>query len=127
MTAPVAPQAAPPQMQPPQPPTPPWTPFQPKLNDSEPLIAALWVRKLSRVMSTVKYDQFKQRSPLWIQPFDEKYTLARNAVAAAQAPPPLPQGVSIGVKSSSGDVAAAEQAATHPNAQQQPKPPGGAP
>jgi hypothetical protein len=135
MTAPVPPQA-PPQsgqqaMQPPQPPTPPWTPFQPKLNDSEPLIAALWVKKLSNVMSTVKYDQFKAKSPLWIQPFDEKYNAARNAVAAVQSPPPLPHGVSIVGKVGAGDIGQAEQAATHmpqPNQPQgPPKPPGGAP
>jgi hypothetical protein len=136
MTAHVPPQA-PPQsgqqaMQPPQPPTPPWTPFQPKLNDSEPLIAALWVRKLSRVMSTVKYDQ---QPPLWRQPFDEKYNAARNAVAAVTAPPPLPHGVSVVAKTGAGDVGQAEQAAMHPGAapqgqpqgQQQPQPPGGAP
>lgn len=71
----------------------PFTAFPDKLNDTEPLIAAMWLRKLSRTMSTVKYDDFRITHPGWVQDFDMKYTKVRQAQAmAAQAAQPQPQG-----------------------------------
>lgn len=65
----------------------PWTPFPPKPNDTEPAIAKLWMRRLSRLMSTAKYFSFP---PEWRQVVELKYGEARQIVAAATAPPPLP-------------------------------------
>lgn len=67
------------------PPTPPWTPFGDRPNDTEPAIAARWMRRLSAVMSTVKYTE----APVeWRQCLDDKYERARGIVAQASAPPP---------------------------------------
>ncbi len=73
----------PPPFQVPQPQQ-PWTPFTPHPNDNEPPVAALWQRRLSRVMSTVKYDLFKSRSPGWVQAFDARYQQSVQAIQAVQ-------------------------------------------
>jgi hypothetical protein len=62
-----------------------WTPFQPRPNDTEPRIAAIWMRKLSDAMSTVKYDRYRKEAPQWVALFDQQYMTARQAVALAQA------------------------------------------
>lgn len=97
-----------------QPLPPPWTPFQPLPCDDEPLIASQRQRRLVRLMLSAR---FKAQPPEWQQTVITEYVRMRTAVAASQAPPALPHGVSIGVKAGPGDVAQAEQAATHPNAQ----------
>lgn len=88
-TLPPSPPAAPAPIGPP--PVAPWTPFQPRPNDQEPAIAAMWLRRLSKVMSTVKYSAMP---PEWRQALDEKYLaageVARQAQLAAQ-PQPKPQ------------------------------------
>lgn len=94
-----------------QPLPPPWTPFDVLPMDDEPLIAALRQRRLAKLMAKA---EFMAQPPEWRQTVIQAYSVARNAVAASQAPPPLPHGVSIGVKAGPGDVAQAEQAATHP-------------
>lgn len=73
----------------------PYTPFVPHPNDSEPPIAQRWMKRLSRVQSTVKYDTMKTKSPQWVSLLDQRYSQAvqvMQAVAAAQAaaqqPPP---------------------------------------
>lgn len=82
-------QPVPPPPQLPPPPPAPWSPFQPRPNDTEPDIAQLWVRRLSKVISSVKYDKMP---PLWRQPLDQKYMGARQVLQAASAPPPPPNG-----------------------------------
>ena len=74
---------------PPQPPQPPqvpkpWTPFDPRLNDTEPAVAAIWNKKLSATMSTVKYGQFKATQPEWTDVFNRQYNLTRQSQAIAQ-------------------------------------------
>lgn len=127
MTAPVGPNVAggpqaavggPPQApQPLPPPQRPWTPFDPRPNDSEPLIAQKWMTRLSKVISTVKYSA---ATPEWRQVLDEAYTTARAAVAAAQPAPALPKGVTIqGKPQDAGSLGAEENAAQHPDKPQQ--------
>lgn len=74
------------------PPTPPWTPFGDRPNDTEPAIAAKWARRLSAVMSTVKYTE----APIeWRQCLDEKYERARQVASMALGAPvgqPAPPG-----------------------------------
>lgn len=109
-----APAEPPPEQIQPQAPA-PWSPFMPLPMDDEPLIAQLRMRRLSKLMAKTS---FSSQHPLWQQLVIDEYNRMRQAVAAAQAPPPLPHGVSIGVKAGAKDVQAAEYAATHP---QQPK------
>lgn len=77
----------------------PWHPFQPRPNDNEPAIAAIWAYRLSKVMSTVKFDQF---GPEWAQPLTMRYqaamavnqqmaALARAPKSSVQARPQTPQ------------------------------------
>lgn len=119
--APVAPALpAPPQPVPPmdpqtgQPMAPPWTPFQPLPMDDEPLIAALRQRRLSTLMAT---SRFSAQAPEWQQMVFQEYARMRQAVAASQAPPPMPHGVNVDVKADPSSVAQAETAATHPSQQ----------
>ncbi len=113
---------------PPQPPPKPWTPFPDRANDTEPIIAGFWMRKLSKVMSTAKYASFPIE---WQQCLDEKYLAARQVVAQATAPAPaLPKGVMVQAKpgdaaSLAADVQAAETGkapTTQPSQQSQPQP-----
>jgi len=93
----------PPQLEPP--PQAPWSPFEPRVNDDDPDIAVLWKRRLSKVISSVRYSAM---DPMWRQILDQKYLAARDVVAQsmmAQAQPsvtgqppqeeqkPQPQGV----------------------------------
>ena len=83
MTAPM-PQGPPPsasqELQ--KPPAAPWTPFQTRPNDSEQGIAAIWLRKLSEIISSVEY---AEADPAWREPLDAKYHQASQA-----AHPPQP-------------------------------------
>lgn len=76
--------ALPPLPPPPKPPTGPWTPFQSRPNDNEMGIAQIWARKLSAVISSVKYAAMP---PEWREPLDAKY---QQAVQAATPPAPQP-------------------------------------
>lgn len=80
--------------QPPQVPE-PWTPFKQRPNQTEPAIAAMWARKLSKVISSVKYDQ---AIPEWRAILDTAYIKARQAVATASgaAPASPPQSRPVG-------------------------------
>lgn len=60
----------------------PWTPFQARPNDAEPPIAAQWMRRLSAVISSSRYDAMP---PEWRQPLDQKYQQAVQIVQQAQA------------------------------------------
>lgn len=76
--------------QPPTPPVPPqvpkpWTPFNPRPNDTEPEVAAIWAQELSRTMSTVEYGDFAATEPEWTDVFNRQYTLTRQAQAMASA------------------------------------------
>lgn len=89
-SAPGAPAAAmPPSAMPPAvpgvPPVPvqPWNPFEPRPNDDEPAVAAVWLRKLSKVISSVKYMQMPVE---WRAILNEKYFSVRQALT----PPPMP-------------------------------------
>lgn len=66
-------------------PTMPFNPFAPRPNDDEPGVAAIWVRKLSRVISSNKWSD---ATPGWRQILSEKYLTARKFLA----PPPMPGG-----------------------------------
>ena len=76
----------PPLPPPPEPPKPPWTPFMSRPNDNEMSIASSWARKLSIVISSVKYAAMP---PEWREPLDTKYGMA---VKAATPPPPPETG-----------------------------------
>lgn len=69
------------------PPVAPWSPFAPRPNDTEPKIAELWMKRLSRVISTVKFDAMP---PEWRECLVEKYEAARLVVAQSQQPAPQP-------------------------------------
>ena len=71
------------------------------------------------MMVTVRYSA---QPPEWQQMVVVEYNNMRQAVAAAQAPPALPKGVTVQAKTTSADVGTAEQNATHPG-----KPPVAAP
>lgn len=60
----------------------PWTPFSPRPNDTEPAIAAIWLRRLSRVMSSTNYEK---HGPEWADVLNRQYTMVRQAVALAAA------------------------------------------
>lgn len=79
-------QPPPPPPQQPEPPA-PWHPFQPRPNDSEPALAALWQYRLSKVMSSVKFDAF---GPEWAAPLTMRYqaavTVMQQVAALARAP-----------------------------------------
>lgn len=63
--------------------TPPsWSPFVARPNDTEPRIAALWLKATSDAMSTVKYSSFP---PEWRALLDQQYNQSRQAVAIAQS------------------------------------------
>ena len=63
----------------------PWTPFQPRPNDNEPGISALWMRKLSRLMSTTEYGKF---GPEWTDVLNRQYSAMRQAAAIASGAMP---------------------------------------
>lgn len=67
----------------------PWTPFEPRPNDSVPAIAAIWERRLSRLMSSNKYKAF---GPEWQDVLDRAYSTARQNVAIASGAQPQTQG-----------------------------------
>lgn len=94
-----------------QPMAPPWTPFGPLPCDDEPMTAQTRQRRIKKLMEGVRFDA---QPPEWQQVAIAEYTRMRQAVAAAQAPPAMPKGVTIGVKAGAADVGKAEQAATHP-------------
>lgn len=102
-----------PQPQLPPPPVAPWSPFQPRPNDQEMPIAILWAMRLSKIISSVKYDNY---DPMWRKLLDDRYLAAAQTIASLQPPPPMPRGVNVAVKAGPGDVGQAEQAATHPQA-----------
>lgn len=66
----------------------PWTPFTPRPNDTEPTVAAIWMRRLSRAMSSTKYDEFISE---WRDVLDEQYTPIRQAAAMANMTPGMQQ------------------------------------
>ena len=88
MTAPMMPQQPP---QPLQPPTPPWTPFAALPMDSEPEIAKVRKRRLSRLMATAR---FSSQPKEWQAVVVQAYLEARQALAAAAQAQTQAQGVS---------------------------------
>lgn len=79
-------------VQPPPQPQPPFTPFTPRENDSEPTVAAIWMRRCSDVLASAA---FTRQPPPWQQLLVQQYTTARNTLAQAQQPPhagPVPTG-----------------------------------
>lgn len=70
----------------------PWTPFEPRPNDTEPEVAAIWNRRLSRTMSSVKYAEYRDTEPEWTDVFNRQYNLTRQAKAVAQGASPPAQG-----------------------------------
>lgn len=90
----------------------PWSPFAPLPMDDEPMIASMRQRRLSKLMAQ---SDFSAQPPEWRALVEQEYARMRNAVAAAQPQPALPKGVTVGVSADPSNVAAAEQAATHPS------------
>lgn len=123
MTAPVMPpqQAAPPQPMAP-PPQPPPSPFPVRANDQEPLVAGIYVKRLSKLMVDPKFTAMQEQFPEWATTVVEAYQRYMQVVIAAQPPMPLPKGVVITDKVAGGNIGAEENAATHPN-QPQPQQP----
>lgn len=58
------------------PPAPPVQPFAPKPNDSEPMVAVKWVKRLSKLMMSPEYEA---QPPEWRQFLDQKYMSCRQA------------------------------------------------
>jgi hypothetical protein len=81
-------------MQPPVPPQAPqvpapWTPFETRPNDTEPVIADKWMKRLSLLQMNPSYSK---QIPEWRDMADQRYTQARQAVATASgANPGQPQ------------------------------------
>lgn len=93
MTLPFPPQPGimqPPMGPPPIPPK-PFSPFDVVGNETEPEVAGIRMRRLSRLMSTAR---FKAQPPPWRQLVTDEYNTARQAVASATqgAQPPGAQG-----------------------------------
>jgi hypothetical protein len=65
----------------------PWTPFDERPNDTEPELAEIWNRKMSRTMSTVEYGQYKATEPEWTDVFNRQYDRTRQAKATGQGAP----------------------------------------
>jgi hypothetical protein len=78
----------PPQL--PPPPQKPWSPFAPRPNDDDPNLAMLWRHKLSKVISSVKFDA---QPPQWQQVLAEKYQAAGQMLAQLTAPSAPQQGM----------------------------------
>jgi hypothetical protein len=112
-----------PQTAPMQPPPKPPGPFDPRLPiDDEPMAAKIRHRELAKLMASTK---FETQPPEWQQVLLETYALDKNAAGimtvpdvqaqkaaeAANAPPALPEGVSIALKADASNVAETEQAA----------------
>lgn len=104
----------------PQAPAAPWSPFMPLPTDDEPLIAQFRQRRLAKLIDSAK---FGAQPPEWQQVAIDEYTRMRNAVAASQAPPALPKGVSIQAKAGDAATIAAEEKAATSTSQPQPAAP----
>ena len=82
----------------PQPPVPPqipepFTPFPARPNDTEPKVAAEWMKRLSHLQFSPSYSK---QPPEWREIADTRYTQARQAVATASGagqPQPQPQAL----------------------------------
>jgi hypothetical protein len=82
----VPPEPPPPQL--PPPPPGPWSPFATRAIDTEPAVAATWVKKLRPAIASAKFDAFH---PLWQALGNNKYTEMRQAVAIASGAQQQPQ------------------------------------
>ena len=104
--------------QPPQgpPPQPPWTPFTPSLpNDTEPEIAQIRKRRLSKLISSVR---FSSQPPQWQQVVLTEYTAMRQASAIGFPSAAAAQQVQNGGNPFGGAAgASAPQPAATPQAQ----------
>lgn len=112
-------------VQPPQPPLPftmppPFLPFTPRPNDTEPELSQIWARKLSRIMSSAKYDAF---GPEWKNVLDEQYNRCRQAAAVASGAQPPGDGKPKQQATQPGGPAPA----LTPQNEPKPDKPGGAP
>ena len=76
-TPPTAPQIPPPQK--------PWTPFPTRANDTEPDVARKWMKRLSHLQMSPRFDA---QDPSWRQCADDKYNLSRQAFATATGAAP---------------------------------------
>lgn len=71
----------------------PWVPFSPRPNDTEPQLSSIWLRKLSRVMSSVDYGKF---GPEWTDVLNRQYALVRPAAAVGSGAAPPSMGAKPG-------------------------------
>lgn len=110
---------------PPQPPQAPqipmpWTPFPPRPNDTEPEVAARWMKRLSHLQFSPSYTKQPQE---WREIADTRYNQARQAQAVAsgagqQAVPQQPQPMTPGASPVQQPQPAQGQArAQHPTVQ----------
>lgn len=103
------------------PPVAPWTPFSPLPTDSEPATATMRMRKLGRLIDSVKFESYPKE---WQQPAIQEYQRMQQVVASVTPPPALPKGVTIQGKPGDPAILAAEElAATNPNKPQPPSQP----
>jgi len=111
MTAPMMPQA--PVQTAMMPPKMPWTPFTPLPTDSEPAIATMRMRRLSKMIDSAKFEGFP---PEWQATAINEYQRMAQVVASVTPLPPLPKGVTVQEKvGDAGSLAAGEQAAINPS------------
>jgi hypothetical protein len=89
--------------------------------DEDPQLADMRRRKLAKLIDGAK---FEGMPPEWQQVAIIEYQRMQQVVIAAQPAPPLPKGVSIADSVKGGNIAAEEQAAAHPQAQQSQQPQG---
>jgi hypothetical protein len=80
-------------------------PFPPRANDGEPMVAMVYLQRLSKLLVDPAFDK---QPPPWQQTAIAAY---QRAAIALQPPPVLPKGVNITEKADPSTVAAAEQGA----------------
>lgn len=98
------------------PPAMPWTPFKPLPTDSEPPIAMLRFRRLSKLIDSAKFESFP---PEWQSVAITEYQRMVQVIQASQPPAPLPKGVTVSGKADDAEaIAEEEKAAANPNRSQ---------
>lgn len=119
MTAPMMDPNAMQQTPAPQPPIlPPLpNPFPDRPNDTEPQVALIYQKRLSKLFVDPKFMELKSKFPEWATLPEAMYMRVTQAL---QPPPVLPKGVMIQDKVSGGNIGAEEQAAMQGVQPQQP-------
>lgn len=107
------------------PPQMPWTPFAPLPTDSEPPIASMRMRRLSRLIDSAKFSAFPTE---WQGVGITEYQRMAQVVQSVTPLPPLPKGVTVQARAVDAGTAAQEETSIdHPAQAPPPKPPTPAP